>query len=176
MCKHLNFFTTNSNIINMSPNLIWLITCIFMQHSWKWFIYYRCQNVNRQSKQDGNPRKKSEVGQLSCSCLSTNTCWRRGVIRTQCGATESWNGKVEAPIWCAERLDATYIPKQMGLIREQQWASYVVGVFVTISPLEESFLCELSSVVHIYKQKFVFCLLMYWLTSSKPSCTCNKSQ
>lgn len=32
-----------------------------MQHSWKWFIYYRCQNVNRQSKQDGNPQKKAKL-------------------------------------------------------------------------------------------------------------------
>ena len=32
-----------------------------LQHSWKWFIYYRCQNVNRQGKDEGGPRKWAKV-------------------------------------------------------------------------------------------------------------------
>ena len=33
-----------------------------LQHSWKWFLYYRCQNVNRQSRNDsGNSRKRPEL-------------------------------------------------------------------------------------------------------------------
>ena len=35
---------------------------LFMQHSWKWFIYYRCKNVNRpevkSASDDGCPQKK----------------------------------------------------------------------------------------------------------------------
>ena len=32
-----------------------------MQHSWKWFIYNRCQNVNRSSSnKDGPPRKRAK--------------------------------------------------------------------------------------------------------------------
>lgn len=29
-----------------------------MQHSWKWFLYYRTQNVNRSAKTDDTPRRK----------------------------------------------------------------------------------------------------------------------
>lgn len=32
-----------------------------MQHSWKWFIYHRCQNVDRQSKDEGGPRKRIKL-------------------------------------------------------------------------------------------------------------------
>ena len=36
-------------------------TQFFMQHSWKWFVYYRCKNVNKVPKhlcEDGNPPMK----------------------------------------------------------------------------------------------------------------------
>ena len=36
---------------------------ITLQHSWKWFIYYRCQNVNRSSTKESSakrPRLSSE--------------------------------------------------------------------------------------------------------------------
>lgn len=33
----------------------------FLQHSWKWFLYYRCQNVNRQSKDEAGPRKRAKL-------------------------------------------------------------------------------------------------------------------
>ena len=45
----------------LQPNLNFNVTHFFMQHSWKWFIYYRCQNVNRQSKQEGSSRKRLKV-------------------------------------------------------------------------------------------------------------------
>ena len=32
-----------------------------LQHSWKWFLYYRCQNVNRQSKDEAGPRKRAKL-------------------------------------------------------------------------------------------------------------------
>ena len=37
-----------------------VICCCFLQHSWKYFIYYRCQNVNRKSKSicDSSPSTK----------------------------------------------------------------------------------------------------------------------
>ena len=36
-----------------------------MQHSWKWFIYYRCQNVNRESKDEGGSRKRAKLDERS---------------------------------------------------------------------------------------------------------------
>ena len=38
---------------------------VSLQHSWKWFIYYRCQNVNRNSKQDSGHRKRVKVDEHS---------------------------------------------------------------------------------------------------------------
>ena len=31
---------------------------VILQHSWKWFLYYCCQNINRHSKSDGDPSPK----------------------------------------------------------------------------------------------------------------------
>ena len=45
----------------------WWYTCFTVivlssQHSWKWFLYYRCQNVNRGSKpHHGNPQKRQKL-------------------------------------------------------------------------------------------------------------------
>lgn len=39
--------------------------CIYMlQHSWKWFLYYRTQNINRSSKQDGITCNKAKRPRL----------------------------------------------------------------------------------------------------------------
>ena len=32
-----------------------------LQHSWKWYLYYRCQNVNRTSKPLGNAPKRTKL-------------------------------------------------------------------------------------------------------------------
>lgn len=36
---------------------------ISVQHSWKWFIYYRCQNVNRTSHQEGGSRERVKLNE-----------------------------------------------------------------------------------------------------------------
>ena len=39
-----------------------LHACYYVQHSWKWFIYYRCQNINRNSgKSTPGARKKLKL-------------------------------------------------------------------------------------------------------------------
>ena len=38
-----------------------ILIVVAVQHSWKWFIYYRCQNVNRHSKDEGCPRKRAKI-------------------------------------------------------------------------------------------------------------------
>lgn len=33
----------------------------YFQHSWKWCLHYRCQNVNRHIKSDGKPSKRAKL-------------------------------------------------------------------------------------------------------------------
>ena len=35
-----------------------ICVCVCMQHSWKWFLYNRSQNVNRSEQKSGAPPRK----------------------------------------------------------------------------------------------------------------------
>ena len=40
---------------------VFTVSFILLQHSWKWFLYYRCQNVNRSCKKgEGSTRRRSK--------------------------------------------------------------------------------------------------------------------
>lgn len=48
-------------ILSGHNGLCCFASTVSMQHSWKWFIYHRCQNVNRQSKNEGGPKKRAKL-------------------------------------------------------------------------------------------------------------------
>ena len=77
------------HVLQLMAKFDMIIMCIFMQHSWKWFIYYRCQNVNRQSKQDGgNPQKRAKLDSRAVHVCPL-TLAEDEVSFVQYGATES---------------------------------------------------------------------------------------
>ncbi len=45
----------------LSVNNIIITSKLLMQHSWKWFLYYRTQNINRQTSHSGPAKKKKRV-------------------------------------------------------------------------------------------------------------------